>query len=679
MEYAAHPGEPPMMKPIDFPVGALAFLLLHACAPDSSGPQHAEHTVQSSDGLATLVLSADALPSGVDPDEIAIVPIDPPEDIVMTGGTLMDRAYQLLPDGLQLEAPATVTLSMTWDEVSEGVGVLHAYGDRMEMITDVRVDVHEDETATVSFQVDHFSICISSRVDAGINADIVSPPWGSYAIVGEPFDVHVEVTYAPGTCITVTERGILDDYNMVEKTLRDEPWRISKGKSTTSDGLSPKTLEDVPSFHEVDAHSFSIDYQLTCVADGPQAIIWDGDVEAFFDCVHRDRTGQVFYENRTLHFIDLQSIRMITCVAPDQTCEHLEDAQCVEDSDCSSERGCSNPPDCECVCSQARGAECDSHGDCGAHMICNQEYCGCECSRDAGAECDGGGGCTDPKARNLASCECVCQTALGADCESDDDCFGSTPTCNLDTCTCVEATCEPDDCPPENTSLILGGFHDAHIEFVDVGDDGETMHSDGEQTAKPEPAQKIEGLASVVIEGDSVFETIDEVFPCGAGALGTTVCAWSDEPPTGAWAAIVAQFAGEIPFDDDVYWFQYGVVFDADGDTTNNYVPSEAYPNDFWAGTDLWYQLRDTPNVEWEVLVHDHQLRSGIPSNARFVIAGSELGLFVPVSELQLPDSTFRVTSFSHTGDWGATGVWSGDYYPQVGEPLEPVSTTVIE
>ena len=53
--------------------------------------------------------------------------------------------------------------------------------------------------------------------------------------------------------------------------------------------------------------------------------------------------------------------------------------------------------------------------------------------------------------------------------------------------------------------------------------------------------------------------------------------------------------ADDIPLADATSSFQHAFVFDADGSTANNYVPPVAYPDDFLAGTDKWYQLFYAP------------------------------------------------------------------------------------
>ncbi|MHC4633328.1 MAG: Ig-like domain-containing protein [Planctomycetota bacterium] len=167
-----------------------------------------------------------------------------------------------------------------------------------------------------------------------------------------------------------------------------------------------------------------------------------------------------------------------------------------------------------------------------------------------------------------------------------------------------------------------------------------------------------------------------EVFPCGEGPVGLTVCASSEPPPSGRYVLLIVQFEGDIPLNDETHIYQYAFVFDADGLASNNYEPWPDFPNDFFAYTDKWYELAYSPDGGWQVLVTDvRQNFAQVQSDARFVIAGPELAVFIPLDEFDTDTPTFRTTAFAHTGDFGMSGgPWSGDYYPLVGEPLLPVA-----
>jgi hypothetical protein len=205
-----------------------------------------------------------------------------------------------------------------------------------------------------------------------------------------------------------------------------------------------------------------------------------------------------------------------------------------------------------------------------------------------------------------------------------------------------------------------------------------TLHSNGKLIAVPGPAQTITSLLGPLLELSpaAAQRLFGSVFPCGAGPAGRTVCASSRPAPAGRYVFLIVRFDGDIPLDDPERFYQYAFVFDADGRTNNNFRPDPQFPNDLFAFTDKWYELNYSPENGWEARVRDVRRNlAQVASDARFVIAGRELAVFIPVSEFNIPAPTFRVTAFCHTGDFGLKGgPWSGDYFPPVNGPLLPVA-----
>jgi len=163
--------------------------------------------------------------------------------------------------------------------------------------------------------------------------------------------------------------------------------------------------------------------------------------------------------------------------------------------------------------------------------------------------------------------------------------------------------------------------------------------------------------------------------PCGAGPDGFTVCAETPallEP--GDYLTVWMTTLATIPLADPVNSYQYGFVFDADGIAANNYVPSASFPNDFFKGTDRWYEVRYAPVDGWSLVVTD--ARNGVlvtvASGARATIVGGSIVLAVPKSEFAVAHPAYRVTAFCHTGNFGIPPphVWSGDLSPTVAAGL---------
>ncbi len=164
-------------------------------------------------------------------------------------------------------------------------------------------------------------------------------------------------------------------------------------------------------------------------------------------------------------------------------------------------------------------------------------------------------------------------------------------------------------------------------------------------------------------------------FPCGDGPVGKTVCGTPGPFTPGDWVMLVSDFDAPIPLADPTWRYQHAFVFDADGITSNNYVPPSQYPQDFFAGSDKWFQLFYEPGKGWSVKVVDARISNTnpVPSAARFVIAGRELAIFVPRSELNGAAPTFRATTFRHQGDYGLNGgPIDLSYWPLLDEPLAP-------
>ena len=129
----------------------------------------------------------------------------------------------------------------------------------------------------------------------------------------------------------------------------------------------------------------------------------------------------------------------------------------------------------------------------------------------------------------------------------------------------------------------------------------------------------------------------------------------------------------DIPVADPVNFFQFGFVFDRDGNTANNYQASAAYPNDFFQDTDFWIVASYDPTYGWGMDVMDAANNSvtDIESNARMIIMGNTLILFVPRSEFSANTIGYRMSAYKHQGDWGInSGIWDGDVQPPIADGL---------
>ena len=107
-------------------------------------------------------------------------------------------------------------------------------------------------------------------------------------------------------------------------------------------------------------------------------------------------------------------------------------------------------------------------------------------------------------------------------------------------------------------------------------------------------------------------------------------------------------------------------------DTNNNYQPSSSFPFDLYSDTDRWYSVEYSPAFGWRLIVTDARNNNPttVSSAARVILQNNTMTLIVPKGEFLVPNPTYRVTSYQHTGDFGRTNPWSGDLHPPVGEPL---------
>ncbi len=181
------------------------------------------------------------------------------------------------------------------------------------------------------------------------------------------------------------------------------------------------------------------------------------------------------------------------------------------------------------------------------------------------------------------------------------------------------------------------------------------------------------------LPAELAFRAASDIGPCGDNGEFVVACA-SDQPlPEGDLFAASFVFEGEVPLDDAVWLKTYAVVFDQDGDDTNNWVPLPQYPGDFFQDTDLWYQLDYAPGADWTVTVSvadQNQNITPIPSDARFVIQGNSITAFIPADELADDCPDHRLTAFGHRGDYGFNPPhdWTADLEPLVTSGLAPTA-----
>lgn len=179
--------------------------------------------------------------------------------------------------------------------------------------------------------------------------------------------------------------------------------------------------------------------------------------------------------------------------------------------------------------------------------------------------------------------------------------------------------------------------------------------------------------------GVAVLEsgTFAKAVSCGESNIGTVVCANpAAAPPAGQWVAVSMILGSFLPEADPWNHYQYGFVFDSDGNNGNNWVPLPQFANDYFQGTDLWYTLDYSPSAGWQLNVRSSAKQASVVSAARVVIRENTLTLFVPADEFDTATPTFRLTSFRHAGDFGQNPPynWFADYHPRLDAPRASIS-----
>jgi hypothetical protein len=168
-----------------------------------------------------------------------------------------------------------------------------------------------------------------------------------------------------------------------------------------------------------------------------------------------------------------------------------------------------------------------------------------------------------------------------------------------------------------------------------------------------------------------------EAFPPGDGPNGLTIAANPSAPlVAGEYVTFWLTVGEDIPVASQDRLLQYAFVCDSDTNPANNYVPSPAFPDDFFAGTDRWYELNYAPGPGWTFrcrVVGAGNSITTVPSGARAILSGDTLLVIVPRSEFVVSNPPFRATTFAHSGDFGQNPPydWSGDPTPTVAEGLQ--------
>ncbi|HWB76732.1 MAG TPA: caspase family protein [Nannocystaceae bacterium] len=198
--------------------------------------------------------------------------------------------------------------------------------------------------------------------------------------------------------------------------------------------------------------------------------------------------------------------------------------------------------------------------------------------------------------------------------------------------------------------------------------DNPTEHSNGQQTSTA--TEEVDWIDEGVILGVDLPGDV----PCGPGATYNVFCTGQTLAIDGPVAIVWGRVAAPIDPDEKTFSYQYGFVFDTDGDDANNYVPSPSYPSDFFAGTDQWFYTVHNAGEGWYTWASSAAAGfANVPSSERIIVAGDLVALVVNEDEVHPDTASYRITAFRHLGDYGQSMPWSGDVVPAVADGLAPL------
>jgi hypothetical protein len=258
------------------------------------------------------------------------------------------------------------------------------------------------------------------------------------------------------------------------------------------------------------------------------------------------------------------------------------------------------------------------------------------------------------------------------------------------TITCIEkppASCEGSDVDI-SSALVIGellGFDESQICGLTDLTIEEIIHSAEEMASKlvaDDHTTCDAYLANVKYYTQAYIDQLvnNSDFECGEGPNGLTLCPENiTSVNEGDFNVIFNFLMDDMPLVDDTNTYQYGFVFDQDGNPSNNYIPVGTYSNDLFSGTDRWYEAVYSPSNGWSLKVTDATDGIFTPitdSQARIIIKDNVMVLLVPASEFSVEQPNFRVTAFRHTGDYGMNPPynWDGSIWPSVADGLQSFS-----
>lgn len=273
--------------------------------------------------------------------------------------------------------------------------------------------------------------------------------------------------------------------------------------------------------------------------------------------------------------------------------------------------------------------------------------------------------------------------------------FTWSPDCAKTTSTLIQVECEGDetvvttawrDDPEYDESLWFLDMLGTPQDEVDAAvhpnpDTSGCKHSDGVQSI-PQVTSEVGLFGWFALmqeleqaELDALFNGPGARFGCGSNADAEVLCASPDPLVPGGFHLVGAVMHAPFPY-PATRQYQYALTYDYDGIPDNNYKAPPAWPGDFFHDTDTWFVLNRDPVYGWSFasqLADNGNIRPAPGSTARVVVLDDALFYVIPADELPYSEAGYRLTAFSHPGDYGMGGVWEGDLERPIDQPLHAI------
>ena len=213
------------------------------------------------------------------------------------------------------------------------------------------------------------------------------------------------------------------------------------------------------------------------------------------------------------------------------------------------------------------------------------------------------------------------------------------------------------------------------------------LYSSSQQAGQvPDPAQDFRFMGYTSRRMSALdLALLQSRFRVGEGPNGTLFKASDLTWDPGKYVFFHTEFEADIPINDSSKALQYAIVWDRDGDASNNWVGQGIFDQDLFIGSDKWLQLQKQVGSPAQLTMSEinGSIIKGVPSRAAAIVNGNAAVYMLPWSELGDRNlfARFRATSFWNIdGNFGQGNDdgWSGDTAPVQTEPLFIPSTSAL-